>query len=153
MGKPAPDFKVETFDGRHLQLSDFKGQVVILNFWATWCAPCRREMPLLEAYARARGKNGLQVLAVATEDSVPPEKLKPLAAAVSFPLVRRMRGPYRIMDAVPTNYVIDRQGIVRYAKAAAFTLDGLNELLPPLLSEPVPEDAAPLVRTASTTKP
>ena len=148
--KPAPDFQVDTFDGQHLRLSDFKGQVVILNFWATWCGPCKRELPLLNGYYRLRQERGLRVLAIATEDSVPPAALKPLAAVVSFPLVRRLRGPYRVLEGLPTNYVIDRAGVLRYAETGAFNLDGLNAVLVPLLSEPAPQDAPP---PASTAKP
>lgn len=140
VGKPAPDFKLETFDGRRLTLADFKGKVVVLNFWATWCTPCRREMPLLDGYARVQQSHGLQVLAIATEGSVPEDKLKPIAELVSFPLVRRITGPYRVLQGVPTNYVIDKAGVVRWAKAGAFDLDALNQLLIPLLNEPAPAD-------------
>jgi cytochrome c biogenesis protein CcmG/thiol:disulfide interchange protein DsbE len=144
VGLPAPDFQVETFDGHHMRLSDFKGQVVILNLWATWCAPCRKELPTLDTYYRLRKDAGLVVLAVATEDSVPESFLKPLAKVVAFPMVRRMHGPYQVMQGVPTNYVIDRNGILRYAKADAFDLDKLNAVLVPLLSEPPPAaDAGP----------
>jgi cytochrome c biogenesis protein CcmG, thiol:disulfide interchange protein DsbE len=143
VGQPAPNFQVETFDGKRLQLSDFRGQILVLNFWATWCAPCRQELPLLNSYYRMRSDAGLRMLAVATEDSVPERYLKPLASALSFPLVRRIHGPYSVKgDAVPTNYVIDRAGVVRYAKAGAFDLDSLNEVLVPLLNEPAPPDAA-----------
>jgi peroxiredoxin len=143
VGAVAPDFQVDTFDGKHYRLSDFKGQVVILNFWATWCGPCKRELPLLNAYYRLRQDRGLTILAVATEDSVPEYYLKPLAKAVSFPMVRRLHGPYRMLNAVPTNFVIDRAGVLRYARAAAFSLDDLNVLLTPLLSEPAPEVGSP----------
>lgn len=143
IGQPAPDFQVDTFDGQHMKLSDFKGQVVILNFWATWCAPCRKELPTLDAYYRLRKDYGLTVLAVATEDSVPDSFLKPLAKVVAFPMVKRMRGPYRVMKGVPTNYVIDRSGVLRYAKADAFDLNKLNALLGPLLSEPAPQAQGP----------
>jgi peroxiredoxin len=144
VGKPAPDFQVETFDGHHMRLSDFKGQVVILNFWATWCAPCRKELPTLDTYYRLRKDAGLVVLAVATENSVPDSFLKPLAKVVAFPMVRRMHGPYQVMQGVPTNYVIDRAGILRYAEPGAFDLDRLNSVLVPLLSEPPPPaDAGP----------
>jgi len=138
VGKPAPEFKVTTFDGTKLTLADFKGQVLILNFWATWCGPCRQEMPLLDAYFRARQQFGLKMLAVATEDSLTPFQLLPVQKVVSFPMVRKFKGDYGRIRAVPTNVIIDRGGIVRYAKAAAFTLDDLNELLIPLLKEPSP---------------
>jgi len=139
VGQQAPDFTVTTFGGRTVKLADLKGDVIILNFWATWCAPCRRELPLLEAYFEHYSKYGFQVLAVATEDSIPEFKLRPLAAELGIPLVKRLKGPYRDVGAVPTNYVIDRSGKIVYAQAAAFDIDALNALIIPLLNEPVPE--------------
>jgi len=138
IGEPAPDFQVETFDGKKLSLADFKGQVVILNFWATWCTPCRKELPTLDTYYRLRKDAGLAVLAIATEHSVSDVDLKPLSRVLSFPMVRRIKGPYHDMHAIPTNFVIDRAGVLRYAKADAFDLDKLNAILAPLLSEPPP---------------
>jgi len=143
VGQPAPDFTVTTFGGHTVKLADLKGDVVILNFWATWCGPCRKELPLLEAYFRAYNKYGFQVLAVATEDSVPDSALKPLAAKLTIPLVKRMKGPYHDLDAVPTNYIIDRSGKLVYAKANAFDLDELNAIVIPLLNEPIPDTPAP----------
>src|SRR5271169_1845186 len=84
---PAPDFQVTTFDGRKLSLADFKGQVVVLNFWATWCGPCKRELPLLEDYHRRQHANGLVILAVATEDSLTPFQLRPLAKILTLQMV------------------------------------------------------------------
>ena len=144
IGQPAPNFKVETLDGQKLTLADFKGQVVVLNFWATWCGPCKVELPLLNSYYRHQQKYGLRVLAVTTEDSLPLYQLKPLAAALAIPMVRYFKGPYETLGGVPTNYVIDRAGVLRYAKADAFTLDELNSLLIPLLQEPAPEAPAAL---------
>ncbi len=143
VGEPAPDFHATTFDGRELSLADFKGRVLLINLWATWCAPCREELPLLDAYYVLAKKHGLEVIAVATEHSVPASDLKELAAAAHIPFIRRLKGPYDILKGVPTNYVIDRNGIVRYAKAKAFTLDDLNELLVPLLQEPPPKVSSP----------
>ncbi|MBV8633912.1 MAG: TlpA family protein disulfide reductase [Burkholderiaceae bacterium] len=139
VGEAAPDFQATTFDGKEVTLGDFKGQVLVVNFWATWCGPCKKELPLLDAYFRAQQEHGLRIIAITTEDSVPLRELKPLAAAVSFPMVRKYKGRYEVLDGVPTNYIIDRAGIVRYAKAGAFDLDALNSLLVPLLREPVPE--------------
>ena len=145
VGQPAPDFKAVTFDGRTIRLADFRGHVLIVNLWATWCAPCREELPLLNSYYRLRKDAGLEVIALATEDSVPEEQLRPLAAHASFPFVRRMHGPYEVMGGVPTNYVIDRNGIVRYAEAGGFTLERLNEVLIPLLKEPSLQSTAATV--------
>lgn len=54
VGQPAPDFLVTAFDGRKMRLTDFKGQVLVINFWATWCAPCKQELPLLNRYYHLR---------------------------------------------------------------------------------------------------
>ena len=139
--KAAPDFKATSFDGRKLALADYKGQVLILNFWATWCAPCRKELPLLDSYYRIDEKAGLRVLAVTTEDSAPISKLKPLSEKVAITMARRFKGEYGPMKAVPTNFIIDRGGVLRYAKAGALTLDDLNTLLPPLLNEAGPQNS------------
>jgi thiol-disulfide isomerase/thioredoxin len=144
---PAPDFTARTFDGKDVSLADYKGQVLIINFWATWCGPCKEELPLLDAYyaTATERRYGLKILAVTTEDSVPAYQLKPLAAQVRFEMARHFHGPYRVLKGVPTNYIIDRNGILRYAEAAAFDLDSLNEVLMPLLSQPIPDagSAAP----------
>ncbi|CAN5245186.1 hypothetical protein BH09PSE2_BH09PSE2_25040 [soil metagenome] len=139
VGQPAPDFQVTTLDGKTVRLADFKGRVVVLNFWATWCAPCRQELPLLNAFYKLRTDVGLSVLAVSTEDSTPLYELKPLVAALNIPMVRSMRGPYRTLEGVPTNYIIDRNGVLRYAKAEAMNLASLNAVLIPLLNEQGPE--------------
>ncbi len=138
LGRPAPDFQALTLDNRRLGLQDFEGKVLVLNFWATWCAPCKAELPLLdEAYRRLAGA-GLQVLAVTTEDSLPLSQLKPLARALALPMVRAFRGPYAPLGAVPTNFVIDRRGMLRYARAGAFTRPDLARVLEPLLARPAP---------------
>jgi peroxiredoxin len=139
IGKPAPDFELTLMDGSKVRLADLRGQVVVLNFWATWCVPCRRELPLLDGYYRLQKQHGLRVFAVTTEDSVPPRLMKPLFAAMAITPTKRVKGHYELIgNAVPTNYVIDRAGIVRYAKAAAFDLDDLNTILTPLLKEAPP---------------
>ena len=141
VGAPAPDFTATTLDGTPVRLADFRGQVLLINLWATWCVPCKVELPLLEAYYRVQGKYGLRVIAVSTEFSLPAEKLKPLAAHLTLSMVRDFRGPYRALGGVvPTNFVIDRAGIVRYAEAGAFSLDRLNQVLVPLLRQPPPAD-------------
>ncbi|HEX7855539.1 MAG TPA: TlpA disulfide reductase family protein [Sphingobium sp.] len=140
VGEVAPDFTLTLIDGSKVSLADLKGQVIVLNFWATWCGPCRTELPLLDSYYAAQKRFGLQVFAVEDqgEASVPMYRLKPFLSKLTMPSARRIKGPFAALGGLPTNYVIDRKGVVRYAKAGAFDLDDLNELLVPLLKEPAP---------------
>ncbi|VVT22945.1 Thiol:disulfide interchange protein [Sphingomonas aurantiaca] len=138
VGERAPDFEMTLIDGSKIRSADLHGQVVILNFWATWCGPCKTELPLLDTYYRLRKDNGLRIFAVATEDSLPVSRLKPLFATMAIPSARRIKGAFSVMGALPTNYIIDRAGVVRYAKPGAFDLDDLNGLLVPLLRDPAP---------------
>ena len=140
VGELAPDFQMTLVDGTKVSMADLRGKVVVLNFWATWCVPCRQELPTLDAYYQTQQKAGLRVFAVTTEDSVPLFQLKKLFAVMHIPAVRKIKGPYEIMGGVPTNYIIDRSGHVRYAKANAFDLDELNQILIPLLKEPAPPE-------------
>jgi thiol-disulfide isomerase/thioredoxin len=139
IGSPAPPFTVTTFDKQKVSLTDLAGKVVVLNFWATWCAPCRVELPMLDAYLRRHPGTDLRLFAVTTEGSVPNSKLKPLASMLSFPLATSISGrAYGPLDGVPTNYVIDRGGIVRYAKSGAFTENTFDDVVAPLLAAPAP---------------
>jgi cytochrome c biogenesis protein CcmG/thiol:disulfide interchange protein DsbE len=139
IGAPAPSFELTLVDGGKISLADLKGQVVVLNFWATWCVPCRTELPTLDSYYAAQGKHGLKVFAITTQDSVPIGQLKKLFAAMHIPSVRRIKGPYGPLTGVPTNFIIDRAGVLRYAKSGAFDLNALNTLLVPLLKEKAPQ--------------
>lgn len=140
VGDVAPPFTVTTFGGDTVSLEDLKGQVVVLNYWATWCGPCRVELPILNDYYRRHPRHDLRILAVTTEDSVPNSKLKPLAAQLNFPLIAKLkgRGYGPIGGAVPTSFVIDRAGVVRYARAGAFSAESFEDTVGPLLNEAPP---------------
>ena len=138
VGRMAPDFQAVTLDDRRLGLGDFAGNVVVLNFWATWCAPCKVELPLLDQAYRRLARARLRVLAVTTEDSLPLSELRPLARSLALPMVRAFRGPYAPLGAVPTNFVIDRKGVLRYGRAGAFTDEDFGRLVGPLLAQPPP---------------
>jgi cytochrome c biogenesis protein CcmG/thiol:disulfide interchange protein DsbE len=142
VGEVAPSFELSLVNGQKVTLADLRGQVVVLNFWATWCVPCRAELPALDAYYKLQKSHGLRVFAITTEGSVPEKALHELFSAMTIEPIHKLKGPYAYIDhAVPTNFVIDRAGKVRYAKAGAFNLARLNEILLPLLKEPPPADA------------
>jgi cytochrome c biogenesis protein CcmG/thiol:disulfide interchange protein DsbE len=137
--KPVVGAVVTTFDKRKIALADLRGKVVVINFWATWCGPCKREMPMMSAFHHRYHDQGFEIFGVTTEDSLPPYMLKKLAAVLSYPLASRVSGnAYPILSGVPTSYVIDRAGTVRYAKADAFNEADFNALILPLLREPAP---------------
>ncbi|WP_010163494.1 TlpA family protein disulfide reductase [Sphingomonas sp. PAMC 26617] len=138
VGDDAPPFVLTLVDGSKVSSDQLRGQVIVLNFWATWCGPCKAELPLLDAYYDLQKSHGLKVYAIATEDSVPISQMKKLFAQLHISPARAVKGPYQTLGAVPTNYIIDRAGRVRYAKASAFGLDELNSELVPLLKERVP---------------
>lgn len=142
VGSAAPAFELTLMDGSKVSLADLKGQVVVLNFWATWCVPCRKELPTLDTYYSLYAKHGLKVYAITTEGSLPIVRLKKLFAAMHIPSARRIKSPYGPLTGVPTNFIIDRAGKLRYAQSGAFELADLNRLLVPLLNEQAPQQTA-----------
>ncbi len=140
IGQPAPKFSLTTFDHRHIKMADLYGKVIVLNYWAVWCGPCKAELPMIDAYVRKRGGDDLKVFAVTVDNAVSDSALKPLADVLSFPLVTRIDSfSYGTIDnGVPTNYVIGRDGILRYAKALSFSYDSFAATVGPLLAEPAP---------------
>jgi thiol-disulfide isomerase/thioredoxin len=143
IGEVAPPLQMTLLDGTKVTLEQLRGQVVVLNFWATWCGPCKRELPLLDAYYETQRQHGLRVFAITTEGSVPMGQLKKLFAALRLTPIRSLKGKYApINNSIPTNYIIDRSGRLRFAQAGAFELDDLNREIVPLLRERPPADVA-----------
>lgn len=110
-----PDFTASTVTGEPVQLSSYRGQVVMLNFWATWCPPCRAEMPAIDAAYQSYQSQGFTVLAVNNGET--PDRIMPFAAALdlSLPLVldthTRIQRQFNI-EAYPTSIFIGRDGAV-----------------------------------------
>ena len=126
-GAMAPNFLLEELKGGEVRLSDLRGQAVVINFWATWCAPCRKEMPqLVQAYEKYKS-DGLVVLAVNLQEG------KSIASkfaddfGMDFPVVVDRDGEvgdlYRLLG-LPTTYFVDREGIVRSIFTGPFEAQG-----------------------------
>ena len=140
VGKPAPPYEILTFDKKTVKSTELQGKVVVINYWATWCTPCRAEMIAFDAYVRTHPNADLKVYSVTTEDSVPAYKLEKLASVLSFPLARHLYGRgYGVMKGVPTSYVIDRAGVIRHAAAGAFDERSFEAVVGPLLAQAAPE--------------
>ncbi len=118
VGKAAPDFALTDLNEQPYRLSDFRGKVVFLNFWATWCAPCREEMPSMEVLHRNFEKDGLVILAVSIDRVTTTKDIPPFVKGMNltFPVLIDSWGktdkPYKRMG-VPETFIIDQQGIIR----------------------------------------
>ncbi len=137
-GNRAPAFTIETLDDEVLALADMRGRVVLLNFWGTWCGPCRREMPTFQkAYGEWR-ERGLEILAIAYNDTE--EAMASFSAEfnLSFPLALDSSG--EINDAYgiqtrPSSYLLDRNGVILARHFGIITESQLSELLSEALAQ------------------
>jgi len=114
---PAPDFQLPARGGKQLSLGQYKGQVVMINFWATWCGPCRQEMPLLEGIYRKYKPMGFTMIGVNVEpDSKAAEQWLAKQSPVSFPVAfdtdSKVSKLYKV-NGMPNSVIIDRKGNVR----------------------------------------
>ena len=113
VGATAPAATLVTLDGQTLATADLVGQVVILTFWATWCAPCRDELPLLSRYAAEHAAAGLRVLGFSLDQEDKFAEIRKVAQTLSFPvgLLSRSSAPgYGRIWRLPVNFTIDRKG-------------------------------------------
>ncbi len=115
-GKPAPGFTLKTVDGKTASLSDYKGKAVLLNFWATWCGPCKLEMPWLIDLQKKYAAQGFTVLGI-SEDDGPAKPVADFAAkmGVDYPVLMsddKVSHAYGGIDFLPTSYYIGRDGKV-----------------------------------------
>lgn len=112
--KVAPDFALQSLDGKTVHLSDFRGKAILLNFWATWCEPCKVEMPWIVDLQKKYAPEGLQVLGVAMDDAGPQEIAKfTQQMGVNYPVVigkDEVADSYGGLPFLPTTFYIGRDG-------------------------------------------
>jgi thiol-disulfide isomerase/thioredoxin len=135
---PAPELNLTDLEGKPVSLQELQGTVVLVNNWATWCPPCKAEMPTLQAYFEDHYKKGFTIVAIDAGDPVP-EIVKfvheygltfPVWPDVNMKAIAAFRN-----QGLPSSYVIDRDGTVRLAWAGAVSRDMLEKYVTPLLKE------------------
>lgn len=138
IGQPAPDFTAYLLDGKHVSLADLKGQVVVLNLWATWCNPCKAEMPMLDEMQRKLASHGVRIIGVVVQDRIESWRVANVAKILGYSLAMSMThdSAYPSDNGVPTTYVIDRKGIVRVIQAGSYTRESFAQMIVPLVNEP-----------------
>ncbi len=116
LGALAPDFEVTRFNGDTLRLSDLRGQVVVLNFWASWCPPCRREMPAFQQAWLGSRDDGVVFVGLATGDIEADARAFAAQVGVTYPLGLDLDGAVAnryLVRVMPTTYFIDRDGLLQ----------------------------------------
>ncbi|NPU27369.1 TlpA family protein disulfide reductase [Bradyrhizobium sp. LMG 8443] len=112
----APPLIVSEFGGETFDLSKMHGKVVLINYWATWCAPCRREMPILNAFYRRYHEQGLELIGISADRPEDFGKMRKISETLAYPtstLERISRDGFGPPDGFPLTYVIDREGVLR----------------------------------------
>lgn len=133
INQPAPDFILNNLDGTPFRLSDLRGRIVFLNFWATWCTPCRREMPAFERFVVEQGDTGPLVIAVNGGEAA--EGIRAFLEEVDATNVTVLLDPgASIQDmygvvAMPTTFILDENGVLRAVKYGEMTDNDFNNYI------------------------
>ncbi len=135
----APDFTLQTLDGEEVSLSDYRGKLVMLNFWATWCPPCNAEMPDLQHYYEQHQDEDFIILGINYEGS--PEEVGDFVKKydVTFPILLDSDGRIAQLFGVqglPTSFFVDKEGNVLGYQPGPVTKEMLEQGLTPLLQQP-----------------
>ena len=141
-GNLAPDFEFSAFDGRRLKLSDFRGQVVFLNFWATWCRPCRVELPDMETVLRRRGAEGVAVIAMNNGEAFAPADryLKDIGVELTawgYDPTSRVAERYGVRG-LPKTLIIDARGVISRVHDGQLSLRVMEEFVQAALEARTP---------------
>ena len=136
LGRPAPAFDLATLDGGRLALADLRGSPVVVNFWASWCIPCREEAPLLTAVAEDHRDQGLRVVGIVYQDGAEQAQDFMRRYGQTYPGLLDPDGRTAIdygVFGIPETFFIDRAGIVRARQIGAVTRDDLRQQIAGIL--------------------
>ena len=137
IGEAAPPLVLTAIDGTSIDLAKLRGKVVLVNFWATWCAPCRKEMPTLDAFYRRHRGQGFELIGISIDFARDAAKMRKVAAGLAYPAVGikdiEVNG-FGAPEGVPVTYVIDGEGIIR-DKFIAVPNKLLNDVVVPMLAK------------------
>jgi len=140
IGREVPDFTVTTLEGKQLQPSEWRGRRVVLDFWATWCPPCRLEIPHFIRLANENSQDELLIIGVSSEDE---QTLKEFVEkeGINYPIVSAndLPAPFDAIEAIPTTFFIDRNGLIQNVVVGYHDFEPLKELA---IAEDLPSDGS-----------
>ncbi len=133
-GKPAPDFTITDITGKKQKVSDYRGKNLIINVWATWCPPCRKEIPDFIELRKEIKEDELGIIGISTEDGqeskvkdfVKENKMNYTIAVADF---SKLEAPYSKISAIPTTFFIDKEGKIKLATIGVLTLEDAKKIL------------------------
>ncbi|MHB9032267.1 MAG: TlpA family protein disulfide reductase [Anaerolineae bacterium] len=132
IGKQAPDLALPDINGKIVWLADLRGKIVIVTFWATWCTPCRAELPELVGVYQKLQERGIEILAINVGES--PDQVNAFVTdlGIKFPVLLDAKGfaVYAFgVHAIPTSFIVDRDGILRHSQMGGMTLIMIDNIL------------------------
>ncbi len=148
VGKAAPAFTLVTLEGKKVSLADYKGRPVLVNFWATWCAPCKLEMPWFETFRKQYQGQGFEILGINEDPEVGKDKIAQTAqkTGVSYPILLsddKVSPAYGGVDYLPMSFYVDRNGVVREETAGLASKDEVEAHIKKILGTATAGNAMP----------
>jgi len=138
-GNAAPEFSVTDIDGKKLSLSDYRGKVILLDFWATWCTPCRAEIPHFVEMQQKYGPQGFQVVGISMDDDAKPVKEFYRQFNMNYPVAvgdDKLAQSFGGVLGLPVNFIIDREGRIHAKYLGATDVSVIDKAVSALLANP-----------------